>query len=813
MEEEVLYKPAPPYHPGPNRFTFFAGVIMPAISITVEATSHICADMFFDPIPTFWHLLLVIMVPLAQLQVWFAIRRRDPDRLAFAGFANAVAIGISIFYSIVYLPLLPLTMLALLFGIGLLSLAPFLSLLAGVIMRIQLTRVAAAAPQKSFAVKKRGLVTGLVLTMAVIGLVELPATLTTIGLQLAASASPKTQREGIRFLREFGSHDALLRSCYSQSGWATDLVGSAFSIKNPVTTAEAQKIYYRVTGETFDKSVPPRFVGERMASRDTIDFDTNQGGTAVGGGKLQGLSLFSSIIDGTVDADGGVGYMEWTLVFKNDSDVQREARAEVQLPPGGVVSRLTLWVNGEEREAAFAERGHVRQAYQQVAIRQRRDPVLVTTAGRDRILVQCFPVPPNKGEMKIRLGITLPLVLEDPLHAKLVLPHFAYRNFNIPVKVSHAVWIQGKTAMWPSLAAFTQARYGETFSAGGALNDQTLSGPEASITFDRSGATEMWSKDPFNPGFAIRQSLVEQTPAHLRRIVLVVDTSKTMQTHIADIKNAVRSLPFDFDVKLILAGTDLPPGSTALTSLYGQDYDAILTTLNSATFEGGADNAPALMKAWEIAAQKAGNNAIVWIHSPQGLLLSPVDELRQRWEDRPYGPTLYSLQTMGGSDEIEKRLDGIDEVKPVVRTDGLQADLQNLFLQLTGRVKQLQFVRSSRKLDQQTEMFGGVQTSDHLARLWARDEVERILAPHDPTLQDEATALAVRYQLVTPVSGAVVLETAEQYRAAGLQPVDAGTVPTIPEPEMVALLIVAGGFLIWLMYMKYRKTGRGSCTV
>src|SRR5215213_2618155 len=655
MEEEVLYKPAPPYHPGPNRFTFFAGVIMPAISITVEATSHICADMFFDPIPTFWHLLLVIMVPLAQLQVWFAIRRRDPDRLAFAGFANAVAIGISIFYSIVYLPLLPLTMLALLFGIGLLSLAPFLSLLAGVIMRIQLTRVAAAAPQKSFAVKKRGLVTGLVLTMAVIGLVELPATLTTIGLQLAASASPKTQREGIRFLREFGSHDALLRSCYSQSGWATDLVGSAFSIKNPVTTAEAQKIYYRVTGETFDKSVPPRFVGERMASRDTIDFDTNQGGTAVGGGKLQGLSLFSSIIDGTVDADGGVGYMEWTLVFKNDSDVQREARAEVQLPPGGVVSRLTLWVNGEEREAAFAERGHVRQAYQQVAIRQRRDPVLVTTAGRDRILVQCFPVPPNKGEMKIRLGITLPLLLEDKYDARLLLPHFVDRNFHVAGDLKHAVSIQAKTPMWPYSPVLEPSRQQDVFTESGMIDDETLAESSSSLMLPRNGATQMWSNDPFNPGFAIQQSVAEHTPEHLRRIVLVVDTSKPMEHYRIDLESAIRSLPSDFDVKLVLADIDIPPGSVALTNLYGQDVESIAMTLNHATFQGGADNAPALLTAWDLAAQKPGINAIVWIHGPQPLLLSPLDELRQRWGHRPYGPTLYSVQTSNGSDEIEKR--------------------------------------------------------------------------------------------------------------------------------------------------------------
>ena len=781
-----------PYCPGPNRFTLFAGVIMPAISITVEATSHICADIFFDPIPTFWHLLLVIFVPLAQLQVWFAIRRRVADRLALAGFVNAVAIGISLFYSIVYVPLVPLSLLALLFGLGLLPLAPFLSLLAALIMRGQLKRVAATAPQKSFTVKTRGLLTGLALTAAVIGIVELPGTLTTIGLQMATSASPQMRTDGIRFLREFGSKDALLRSCYSNTGWATDLIGSAFSIKNPVTTTDAQKVYYRVTGETFDASIPPARVGVRLLPGDTIDFDRNQGGTKVGGGKLQGLSLASSKLDGNVDADGGVGYMEWTLVFQNDSDTPREARAEVQLPPGGVVSRLTLWVNGEEREAAFAGRSQVREAYQQVAIRQQRDPVLVTTSGRDRVLVQCFPVPPA-GTMKIRFGVTMPLVLEDLFHAKLVLPHFVYKNFRIPDDVEHRVHIEGGISA--------------------VMNDAALSDPNSSITLDRSGVTEMWTKDPFNSAFTIQQSVAEQTPRHLRRIVFVIDTSETMRSYIPAISNAIRTLPSDFDVKLILADTNIPAGSIGLTSLYGQNVDAIVTTLNGARFEGGADNAPALLRAWEIAAQKPGNNAIVWIHNPQRVLLTPVEELKQRWEHHAYGPTLYSVQITPGADEIEKKLEEVDGVKTVARTGRLESDLWVLFAQLTGRVKKLELVRVSRKLDQRAFAHTGVHTSDHLARLWASDEVERILAPRDLSLTDEAIDLAVHYQLVTPVSGAVVLETAEQYRANGLEPVNAGTVPTIPEPEMIALLIVAGCFMLWLMYTKYRKAGRGSCTV
>ncbi len=252
-------------------------------------------------------------------------------------------------------------------------------------------------------------------------------------------------------------------------------------------------------------------------------------------------------------------------------------------------------------------------------------------------------------------------------------------------------------------------------------------------------------------------------------------------------------------MKLVLADTD------------GLTESADFPTLNSSKFEGGADNAPALLKAWDLAAQKPGNNAIVWIHNPQRLLLTPVDELRQRWE-RPYGPKLYSVQIRSGADEIERRLDGINEVLPVARSASLQGDLEILFAQLTGRVKKLEFVRSSRKFDRQMAM-AGTETSDHLARLWASDEVTRILAMRDMSLTDEAMTLAARYQLVTPVTGAVVLETADQYRASGLEPVNAGTVPTIPEPGMVALLIVAGAFLIWLMYMKYRKQGRGSCTV
>ena len=811
MEEEQQYF----YHPGPNWFTFFAGVIMPAISITVEVTTHICAAVFFDPIPTIWHLMIVMFVPLAQLQVWFAIRRRAEDRLALAGFLNAVVIGISVFYSIVYIPVVPMGLLALLLGVGLLPLAPYLSLIAGLMMRRQLKKVAVTTPhRRSFALQIKGLLAGLALTTVVICMIEFPGVLTTIGLQMASSTSPQRQSEGIRFLRAYGNKQAMLRSCFGQSRWATNLIATAFAIKDPISPEEAQKIYYRVTGEAIDPSMRPDLVGTRLVPRETISFDSNQGGINVGSGKLDGLSLASSKLNASVDAEGGVGYMEWTLVFHNDSTQQREARAEVLLPRGGVVSRLTLWVKGEEREAAFAGRGQVRDAYQKVAVQQRRDPVLVTTSGRDRILVQCFPVPPNSGEMKIRLGITIPLILEDQTHAKLIFPHFIDKNFAVPDRVVHVVSVSGKAPMWPNNSTFITGQTDNIFSVNGEVKDDALSERGSSIALTRYGAKEMWSEDPFNPGFTITQSVVEQTPVHLQRIVIVVDTSATMRGYIQQIQNAIKSLPSDLDVKVLLADSEIPaPGSIALTNLYGQNAQSIQWTLSNATCAGGADNGPALLEAWDLAAQKPGNNVIVWVHSPQRMLLSPLDELRKKWEQRPYGPKLYSVQVSNGADEIEKKLDGVDEVQSVPRTQMLQTDLVNLFAQLTGRVQTLGYVRSSRKLDKHTDQFDGVHTTDHLARLWANDEVARILAPRDVSLTNAAVTLAARYQLVTPVTGAVVLETAEQYRAAGLEPVNAGTVPTIPEPEMVVLLIVAGAFMIWIMYMKYRKGGQGTCTV
>ena len=78
-------------------------------------------------------------------------------------------------------------------------------------------------------------------------------------------------------------------------------------------------------------------------------------------------------------------------------------------------------------------------------------------------------------------------------------------------------------------------------------------------------------------------------------------------------------------------------------------------------------------------------------------------------------------------------------------------------------------------------------------RLWAKQEVLHLIAQRE---QKKAIALASEHQLVTPVTGAVVLETQEQYDEMGLTPVPFDAVPSIPEPSTWALWCV--GFILML---------------
>ena len=84
--------------------------------------------------------------------------------------------------------------------------------------------------------------------------------------------------------------------------------------------------------------------------------------------------------------------------------------------------------------------------YRDVAVVRRRDPALLTTAGPDRVLLQCFPILPRK-TMKVKVGFTLPLIPEGERSA-LALPYIAERNFSYAEDMTVRVWAESNTPLF-----------------------------------------------------------------------------------------------------------------------------------------------------------------------------------------------------------------------------------------------------------------------------------------------------------------------------------------------------------------------------
>lgn len=787
--QKAVPSSAPPEpEPRAGITTFTIAILIPAATFLIELVTGICAGAFFDPMPTVLHILLVASVPLINLALWSAILSKQLQHRNLLSWANGIAIGIAIFYSILFVPLMVPGMIGIIFfGFGLLPLAPVLSLLGAVMLRSKLRRMGGDA-----GLKLPGFWRGAGIAWLLLVAVELPTIVTRVGIQKAISTDPETQHTGIRWLRALGREETLLRACYGYTARAqsTDVFSWLFTGSERASSEQARTIFFRVTGRAFNTEPAPKVRTGRGDWDGLADWtwDDDQGGENVGG-RIKGLFLASSRLDTTINPDAVWSYSEWTMEFRNDSIQQREARAQILLPPGGVVSRLTLWVNGEEREAAFAGRSQTREAYQKVAIQQRRDPVLVTTAGPDRVQMQCFPVPPNGGLMKIRIGITAPLALSSETNGLVRLPAVLERNYTIRKDFSHAVWAQaagGLESDCPSLA-LEPSNHGQ-LALRGQMTDHDLATARAVLRVHRSPNRPFaWTKDTRNPGENfIRQEILAHTNTTTTNLIFVLDGSADMASHWPAITEALRKLPATIQPTVLIASDRVETFTN-------------LTTLARQRPRGGQDNVPALLEAWNLAVRRP-DSCIIWIHGPQPLKLTPSAGLLQAIERTPQRPIIYEIPTAPGPNRVIEELDALRSFHSVLRTSTVAQDLERLAAQIQGQVASWKIRRSQVDTQVLAEADGAIEGTLHLARLWANDSVARLQSDRKTT---EAIKQAALFQLVTPVSGAVVLETKEQFAQNGLQPVGVDTVPSIPEPSAGALVVVG---LFALRFVKKRTS-------
>lgn len=773
--------------------TLLFSVVLPTGTILFEVFTGISASVLFDPIPTWFQIVAAAMVPLTIFWLWLLVFFNKGRWPRLLGWFSSAAAGVATFYSILYLPFAPFSAMAIIyFGIGLIPLAPYFTLLFTLLLRWK-ARQAFRSGQFGRFWPAFGI------AFLALALAQAPTFLTYNGLARAASDDPATRRGGVNTLRQFGNEEMLLRACYGLDRWREpefDLVRWLAAGDTRVAPDKAREIYFRATGRPFNSVPPPSLytrAGRFNAWDDEFSWDDALGGEAVAG-RVKGLSLQSSRMDAIAEPDAATVYCEWTMEFKNVSRQQREARAQIALPPDAVVSRLTLWVNGEEREAAFGGRSQTRVAYQQVAVQQRHDPVLVTTCGPDRVLMQCFPVPPNGGTMKVRIGITAPLVLGSFGRGAFQWPEFLERNFKLAPEFKHAVWLESPMKISSVNSALVAAQDAKKFSLHGNLADGSLGG----VLVDRPAETRAVWTHALAAGQIIRQRIEESTEPAASRVILVIDGSAGMAQWAGSLSEAAEQIPSGTELAVVMAD-DSAAASAVPAGVDQQTISRIASRLKHFHFSGGCDNLPALEQAWDLAAA-ADHGAVIWIHDAQPVLLSPADSLRQRMERAGKSVPIFDLQLRAGPNRIAEQLDGLTMFKAVPKMGGTPGDeLKKEFDALEGKIRPLEFIRDCVT----NSTADGPQVGRHIERLWARDEAARLASARRAA---DASKLAAGHQLVTPFSGAVVLETKQQYAQNGLTPAAAETVPSIPEPSTWALLAVGSALVLWRV--SRRKSAR-----
>ena len=604
-------------------FLFF-GVILPLIALVFELTTHFCAQHFFDPFPSANHVVLFLLIPLSNFMAWLAGRRDMSQHYGFMCLISGMAMGIGCLYALMFLPLTPnAAMYTLLFGFGLLGFAPILSIPCSWLSGKSVCRLASS--RKTFFDPHQVEHIGHLIVLCLVVAVELPSTLTRMNLSLAAN--PATEVQGVEWLRKFGSEEVMLRACYERSGRATDILGSLYESGHPLSIESARSIFYKVTGKPFNSVAIPSSAratiqhagliddpaGLNANVKDEFDLDADIAGENVSG-VARGLSISYAKIVGTVNADAAVADFDWSMTLNNSSQIDREARAKLQLPPDSVVTKATITINGVERDATILVRSLARQIYQNAVV-ERKDPLLVSTCGVNQILIQCYPVKPNTPVI-VRLHIAAPLVISsDKKIAALQMPAFAERNFQFdqPIKVvlaSNASFtIAGKKQPETSLH--------DGVYESGSLEPAQLARFAGVAKFSRDpGLKEAIAPDSFaKDGTSIVRTVAPVTYKLPEQLTVVVDGSAPMERYMPEIAAGLTHIPATVATTIVIVGDRL---STIADNDRGSRA-TIFGAIEKYHPVGGHANDDQVLRALD-------KGPVLWIHAaqPVSTIESPV---------------------------------------------------------------------------------------------------------------------------------------------------------------------------------------------
>lgn len=489
-----------------------------------------------------------------------------------------------------------------------------------------------------------------------------------------------------------------------------------------------------------------------------------------------------------------LAYTEMIFRIRNESHHrssrwfgQEEALYTFQLPEGGTVSSLSLWIEGKEAKARLTTRAKAEKAYNTIVGREARDPSVVYWMEGNKIRVRVFPCTPEE-DRQFKIGVTSPLSFAGN--------RLKYENIT-----------------------FKGPDFGKAKASVNVLIQQSKEAPASSLRFEKNGNTYSW-EGTYKPGWHITTKALPLSaePFRFQGIAYAVE----------ELKPAFTAFSPDYIYLDFHAGWSAAELRELETLLPGKQFS--IYNFRSGMWES--------FRPEELQQQLEEDQAPQFSLFPFHKLPFPDKSLVLTNGNRAT-PNLSDLENSEFSDGLFSRL---GKENPVMvfdlhtqPTDFIRSLREFKVIKYAhGPVDELGKFLKAKKFPDVQDTENGVaiapagilisrtssddtQTTapDHLLRLFCYNQVLKSIGKNyfnKDYLQEETIKEAALGNVVTPVSGLIVLETLEDYKrfeieenkdSLGNAAIDASG--AVPEPHEWALIILGVLFITWMWFFKGQK--------
>lgn len=484
-----------------------------------------------------------------------------------------------------------------------------------------------------------------------------------------------------------------------------------------------------------------------------------------------------------------ISYTEKAITVSNMAatgrlTAQEEGIYTFHLPEGGVVTSLSLWIEGKEAKSMLTTKQKADSAYKQIVGREQRDPSVLHWQEGNTVSVRVFPVLAGESR-KFKVGVTAPLIRENG--------RMKYEN----------IWFEG-----PSFSRATEEISLQFQQTPRDFISPAVFKPTGHLGFTRSGkydpswSIELADQPLSNEAFCFEGKQYNVRP-YQKQFAPV-----TFNTVYLDINRSWTKEEFD-TVYNALKGQKVYVFTNELVQVTNANRESLFESLHELQFS--------LFPVYLI---KNENTS---------LLVSKSSTVSPNLKDLAGSEFLQHIKTsMQGGKKLKffnigttlsPYLKTLKEYRAFQYLHGMADDLKKL-------VDKQEFVKDIENDDQviiDNAEIAIVKDScrqasaapDHLMRLFAYNHIMQKMGPRFSEEEKDTDSLVAEAQkayVVSPVSSMVVLETQKDYERFNIQDsrnslknASLKSNGAVPEPHEWALIIIVCFVLLYIRFRPVKK--------